>query len=210
MGADTCTLCFEMRSEIMKKCAACKDARYCSKDCQRTDWPKHKIMCAGTRCKLPNGRSIHFFGLSPECSTSLINTLTVATCAAPDPEATANDPRVARGDVVVSRIVVYYPSSMTVDQMAIVVPRLSRATCVMIVRMAAFGIYGKPDAIGRSPWDGADKGSIAFLITAAKHVHKCTFEWICRGMVRFMIAKVHFPQAMIDDYVADAKKAGAI
>lgn len=29
----------------MKKCSRCKVPRYCSKECQLADWPKHKITC---------------------------------------------------------------------------------------------------------------------------------------------------------------------
>jgi len=28
------------------KCASCREARYCSKTCQQSDWPTHKIQCA--------------------------------------------------------------------------------------------------------------------------------------------------------------------
>lgn len=29
----------------MKMCGCCKFARYCSRDCQRQDWPAHKRIC---------------------------------------------------------------------------------------------------------------------------------------------------------------------
>lgn len=30
----------------MKKCKACHTTRYCSRECQRIDWPFHKLFCA--------------------------------------------------------------------------------------------------------------------------------------------------------------------
>ena len=34
------------RSDKMKKCAACHAVYYCSKKCQREDWPRHRSQCA--------------------------------------------------------------------------------------------------------------------------------------------------------------------
>jgi hypothetical protein len=31
-----------------KKCAACKDVSYCSKECQKFDWKEHKEVCSGS------------------------------------------------------------------------------------------------------------------------------------------------------------------
>ncbi|KAJ6620497.1 hypothetical protein B0H10DRAFT_2021813 [Mycena sp. CBHHK59/15] len=31
--------------EKLNKCARCKTAMYCSKTCQKSDWPNHKVMC---------------------------------------------------------------------------------------------------------------------------------------------------------------------
>ena len=30
----------------MKKCSACKVARYCSVSCQRADWARHRLYCS--------------------------------------------------------------------------------------------------------------------------------------------------------------------
>jgi hypothetical protein len=35
----------------LQKCAKCKDISYCSKECQKTHWPKHK-----KECKTPEAR----------------------------------------------------------------------------------------------------------------------------------------------------------
>jgi len=29
----------------MKKCSRCKLVRYCSAECQKNHWPKHKLVC---------------------------------------------------------------------------------------------------------------------------------------------------------------------
>lgn len=31
--------------DILKKCGNCKDVSYCSRECQKTDWKKHKPRC---------------------------------------------------------------------------------------------------------------------------------------------------------------------
>jgi len=31
--------------QTLKYCSRCKSARYCSPECQRTDWPEHKKEC---------------------------------------------------------------------------------------------------------------------------------------------------------------------
>lgn len=33
-------------SPQMHKCSVCKIARYCNRECQRADWPKHKTLCS--------------------------------------------------------------------------------------------------------------------------------------------------------------------
>ena len=38
----TCPCCDE---KGIRTCMGCKNARYCSKECQETDWPVHKILC---------------------------------------------------------------------------------------------------------------------------------------------------------------------
>ena len=39
-----CIKC-EKKDVQLHRCAACRVAWYCSADCQRTDWPRHKHAC---------------------------------------------------------------------------------------------------------------------------------------------------------------------
>lgn len=40
---DLCTVCNEPTT---KRCNKCKSAQYCSSECQKADWPTHKLLCA--------------------------------------------------------------------------------------------------------------------------------------------------------------------
>jgi hypothetical protein len=42
MAPLTCTMC---NTSDAKSCAVCHSASYCSKACQKADWPVHKIIC---------------------------------------------------------------------------------------------------------------------------------------------------------------------
>jgi hypothetical protein len=37
-----CEICGKVGINI---CSSCKHIRYCSKECQREDWPNHKVLC---------------------------------------------------------------------------------------------------------------------------------------------------------------------
>jgi len=43
-----CTECFKSELDIgvpLRRCGKCKSVRYCSRECQKRDWPKHKSTC---------------------------------------------------------------------------------------------------------------------------------------------------------------------
>lgn len=40
-----CSACGS-REKKVHRCSRCRSARYCSKECQRADWAKHKTECA--------------------------------------------------------------------------------------------------------------------------------------------------------------------
>ncbi|CAK7210238.1 hypothetical protein SCUCBS95973_000711 [Sporothrix curviconia] len=42
----SCNTCKKTDADVtLKTCAKCKTTRYCSTDCQASDWPEHKITC---------------------------------------------------------------------------------------------------------------------------------------------------------------------
>jgi hypothetical protein len=50
-----CQKASETRRTLLR-CAQCRIAAYCGRDCQRSDWPKHKSQCAEMRCQTRRGR----------------------------------------------------------------------------------------------------------------------------------------------------------
>ncbi|KAF2803365.1 HET-domain-containing protein [Mytilinidion resinicola] len=44
-SSDASTDCVICTSKSTSLCARCRSIRYCSKECQATDWPRHKIFC---------------------------------------------------------------------------------------------------------------------------------------------------------------------
>ncbi|KAE8441731.1 hypothetical protein EG329_004517 [Mollisiaceae sp. DMI_Dod_QoI] len=42
MTSEKCCICSKATEN---KCAVCKSAHYCSADCQKKDWPLHKLLC---------------------------------------------------------------------------------------------------------------------------------------------------------------------
>ncbi|KAJ9609888.1 hypothetical protein H2200_006217 [Cladophialophora chaetospira] len=47
---ETCIMCPRRGTKV---CLTCKDARYCSKECQKSDWKNHKILCASFKDPRP-------------------------------------------------------------------------------------------------------------------------------------------------------------
>lgn len=43
----SCQTCHKSKSDSVKlyKCEMCKSIRYCSKECQKDDWARHKLEC---------------------------------------------------------------------------------------------------------------------------------------------------------------------
>jgi hypothetical protein len=41
----SCYNCFKTQPDKLQKCGLCKIAQYCSKECQQTNWPRHKTTC---------------------------------------------------------------------------------------------------------------------------------------------------------------------
>ncbi|KAF8149240.1 hypothetical protein K438DRAFT_1866644 [Mycena galopus ATCC 62051] len=44
-GKQACTVCGKIQHEF-RRCGKCKHASYCSKECQKADWPAHKPACS--------------------------------------------------------------------------------------------------------------------------------------------------------------------
>ena len=42
----SCAGCGKKSSIAMKRCSRCKTMTYCSTECQKTDWKKHKLVCS--------------------------------------------------------------------------------------------------------------------------------------------------------------------
>ena len=49
-----CTHCLKKGSlTALRRCTACKSSSYCSKDCQKLDWPSHKQLCKSIQSQNP-------------------------------------------------------------------------------------------------------------------------------------------------------------
>ncbi|KAJ7248245.1 hypothetical protein B0H12DRAFT_1123755 [Mycena haematopus] len=50
--SSSCAVCHnetEKSRKSLKQCSKCELTRYCSVDCQRTDWSRHKVCCAAVK-----------------------------------------------------------------------------------------------------------------------------------------------------------------
>ncbi|KAF2673112.1 hypothetical protein BT63DRAFT_410159 [Microthyrium microscopicum] len=54
--ADIETLCLMCNSPWERHCGQCNSARYCSVNCQKADWPAHKLLCASFADFAPTSR----------------------------------------------------------------------------------------------------------------------------------------------------------
>jgi mitochondrial splicing suppressor protein 51 len=53
-----CNTCHVLESETdhqLKHCAKCPTTLYCSRECQKSDWKSHKLVCAGQKNPAPTG-----------------------------------------------------------------------------------------------------------------------------------------------------------
>jgi hypothetical protein len=56
---DQCFTCKKDNSEL-KKCSNCLSISYCSKECQRNDWKRHKLECEDKKKELDNRKREHY------------------------------------------------------------------------------------------------------------------------------------------------------
>ena len=45
LGEALCARCGKPGATGMLRCSKCKSVRYCSRECQRSDWKQHKLRC---------------------------------------------------------------------------------------------------------------------------------------------------------------------
>jgi len=55
-AARVCQLCGKEAGKSWKKCSICRLGRYCSEECQRADWKKHKKSCKKAAARKEGGK----------------------------------------------------------------------------------------------------------------------------------------------------------
>lgn len=70
-----CKVC---KNPSKDRCSRCKKARYCSRECQVSDWPTHKQMCASNKTLTSKYAEIFKCKL---CSQLLVDPVTLPCCA---------------------------------------------------------------------------------------------------------------------------------
>jgi hypothetical protein len=56
MADEKTKACHVCREPAEKGCGACRGIKYCGKDHQRQDWPRHKLECTGTKKRTTNAQ----------------------------------------------------------------------------------------------------------------------------------------------------------
>ncbi|KAI0629801.1 ankyrin [Trametes polyzona] len=69
LGERACATCGKSEGAL-KFCAKCGAAWYCSKECQRTDWKKHKLGCVGFNAESTVTLKPHYEDIGPIISTA--------------------------------------------------------------------------------------------------------------------------------------------
>ena len=69
-----CAACDKSGGDIkFKMCSACQKVWYCSKDCQRSDWKRHKVECKKARTKKPKNTTTKSSSRTIHAMNSVLN-----------------------------------------------------------------------------------------------------------------------------------------
>ncbi|KAJ7436223.1 hypothetical protein FB451DRAFT_1571145 [Mycena latifolia] len=73
-NAEACAVCMKLGLEL-RRCAQCKHVSYCSKECQKKDWPIHK-----TACKQADGSGLHVLKIIQNLAASTFLNMQMQSC----------------------------------------------------------------------------------------------------------------------------------